>query len=905
MRVARAWFMRLGELIFRQRRDLELAAEMESHVQLHMEASTRAGLAPEEARRQALIALGGIDQAKESYRDRRGFPVLEGVIQDVRFDLRMLRKNPGFTAAAVLTLALGIGATTAIFTVVNTVLIRPLPFRGSSSLVMLWENFPGCTRCPFSAPDFTFLQRSRNSFRSMGIFQNREFDISGNGQPERVMAARVSASIFPMLGIEPILGRTFTPEEDTPGSNVVVLSYSLWQRRYASDKGIIGRPIEIERQPYTVVGIMPRSFTFPIAPIVVGISSSNHPADLWVPMAFTRTELERWGSMYNSDVIARLKPGTTIAQASSEADSLSNRLTALYPPATLTALNVARIKLAVYPYQQEVAGPIRQPLLVLMAAVGLVLLISCTNVATLMLSRAATRHREIAVRTALGATRARVIGQLLTESLLLAAGGGTLGLLLARWGMRLLLSLVPPGIPLPQQVSIGVVVVLFVGGVSILTALLFGLAPALQLSSLPFQQGLQEGGCSATPGRARQRLRGVLVAIQFTMALVLLIGAGLLIRSFAKLVETDPGFRPDHVLTLSLPLSYSAYPKAAQIRSFYEQLLEQTTDLPGVAAAGFSNDLPLQSRDSEGFQIENSDSSTKNRSFATTWVLGNYFEAAGISLLEGRWFTPEDRADSQSVAIISQTLARRFWPNEDALGKRIRWGSDLLLTGSPNPWRTVVGVASDVNDSRGLRARVYMPYLQVPNEFIQENIVGEWRSMNLAIRTRTDPEALASAVVGRIHSLDPELPAAHIRTMTQVLSSTFAAPRFNTVLLGIFGGVAMFLAVIGVYGVLAYMVTEQTHEIGIRTALGAERGEILRLVLRQGARLAGAGVAIGLFAALGLTRLLRGLLYGVSATDPLTFAGVAILLMTVALVACYIPARRATRVDPAVALRHE
>jgi putative ABC transport system permease protein len=900
MHAIRAWLARLGELVFRQRRDLELAAEMESHLQMHIADGVRSGLAPEEARRQAVLALGGIDQTKENYRDRRGFPALEAVIQDVRFGVRMLRKNPGFTAVAVLTLALGIGATTAIFAVVNTVLIRPLPFRGSSSLVMLWENFPSCTRCPFSAPDFTFFQRSQNSFKSMGIFQNKEFDISGNGQPERVMAARVSASIFPMLGIEPLLGRTFTPEEDTPGSNVVLLGYGLWQRRYASDKGIIGRSIEIDRQPYTVVGVMPRSFAFPVAPIVVGIISSSHPADLWVPMALTRTELEGWGNMYNSDVIARLKPGTTIAQADSEAELLSNRLTALYPPAVMKALNVARIRVAVYSYQQEVAGPVREPLLVLMAAVGLVFFISCTNVATLMLSRAATRHREIAVRTALGATRTRVIRQLLTEGLLLAVTGGALGLIVARWGMSLLLSLVPPDIPLPQQVSIGAVVVLFVGGISIITALLFGLAPALQLSSLPFQQGLQEGGRSATSGRTRQRLRGVLVTIEFAMALVLLVGAGLLIRSFAKLVETNPGFRPDNVLTLSLPLPYSAYPKAPPIRSFYEQLLEQIAGLPGVAAAGFSNDLPLESRDSEAFQIEKSDSSTINRSQAATWVLGNYFEATGISLLKGRWFTPEDRADSQSVAIISQTLARRFWPNEDAVGKRIRWGTSPKL-----PWRTVVGVASDVNDSRGLRARVYMPYLQVPDETVQENVVGEWRSMNLAIRTRTDPEALASAVVGRIHSLDPELAAAHIRTMTQILSSSVAAPRFNTVLLGIFGGVAMFLAVIGVYGVLAYMVTEQTHEIGIRTALGAERGEILRLVLKQGAKLAGAGVAIGLFAALGLTRLLRGLLYGVTVTDPVTFASVAILLMTAALIACYIPARRAMRVDPAVALRHE
>jgi predicted permease len=896
----RALCLRFTGLFHKERKDGELAEELESHLQMHIADNVRAGMSPAEARRDALIKLGGLDQTKERCRERRSIPFLESLLQDVRFGQRMLRKSPGFTAVAVLTLALGIGATTAIFTVVNTVLIRPLPFKNSSSLVMLWENFPFCTKCPFSAPDFTFLQRSQNSFESVGIFQNKEFDISDNGQPERVMAARVSTSIFPILGIEPLLGRTFTSEEDTSGSNVALLSYGLWQRRYAKDKGIIGRSIEIDRQPYTVVGVMPLDFTFPIAPVVAGILSSSHPAELWIPMAFTRTELEGWGNMYNSDVIARLGPGTTIAQADSGAESLSNGLTALYPPAVMKALNIARIKLGVYAYQQEVAGPVREPLLVLMAAVGLVLLISCTNVATLLLSRAAARQREIAVRSALGATRARVIRQLLTEGLLLGAAGGAVGLVLARWGIRLLLSLAPPDIPLPQQVSMGVAVVVFVGGISILTTLLFGLAPALQLSGLAPEQGLEEGARSVTSGRAKQRLRGVLVTIEFAMALVLLVGAGLLIRSFAKLLQANLGFRPDHVLTLSLPLPYNAYPKAAPIRSFYQQLLEQVAALPGVTAAGFSNDLPLENRDSEGFQIERSDSTTINRSLDATWALGNYFEATGISLSQGRWFTPEDRADSQAVAIVSQTLAQRFWPNEDAVGKRIRWGTNPKL-----PWRTVVGVANDVNDRVVGRARVYMPYLQVPDDAVQSNIVGEWRAMNLAIRTRTDPETLGPAVVRMVHSLDPDLAVAHIRTMTQVLSSSVAAPRFNTVLLGIFGGVALFLAVIGVYGVLSYMVTEQTHEIGIRIALGAEHAEILGLVLRQGAKLAGTGVAVGLFAALGLTRLLRGLLYGVSATDPVTFAGVAVLLVSVAMLACYIPARRAARVDPTVALRYE
>jgi predicted permease len=903
MRRLRVWCLRFAELFRKERRDRELAEELESHLQLHIEDNLRAGMSAAEARRHALIKLGGIEQAKENYRDRRGIPVFETVLQDVRYGLRMLRKNPGFTAVAVVTLALGIGLTTAIFTVVNAVLIRPLPFKNPSSLVMLWENSLGLTKSPFSAPDFSFLQRSQTSFEAMGAFQKKEFEISGNGQPEQVMAARVSASVFPMLGIEPILGRTFTAEEDAPGSNVVLMSYGLWQRRYGRAKDIIGRSINLDRQIYTILGVMPQSFDVPVGSILPGLPSNHQPADLWLPMAFTPDELQGWGNMYNNTVIARLKRHTTLAQARTEAELLSNRLTSIYPPAVMKAFNARPFNLVVYPYHEEVAGPVREPLLVLMTAVGLVLLIACANVATLLLSRAATRQREIAVRAALGATRARVLRQLLTESLLLAASGGAFGFILARWGIKALLALVPPEVPLPHQVSLGDGTFAFVVGVSIVTALLFGLAPALQISSLPLQHGLREGGRSATSGRAQQRLRELFVTMEFAMALVLLVGAGLLIRSFAKLLVTDPGFRPDRVLTMSLPLPYNAYPRAAQIREFYQRLLEQIESLPGAAAVGFSNDLPLENREITMFQIENPGDAATNRSLGATWVLGDYFQATGIALLQGRWITTQDLRDSQPVAMVSQTLARQFWPNEDAVGKRIRWGTGPLM-----PWRTVVGVVRDVNDRASggrFQARVYMPYSQVPDGVVEDNVVGEWRSLNLVIRTQRDPEPLATTIVGRIHSLDPELAAAHIRTMTQVASSSVAGTRFNTLLLGIFGGVGMFLAVIGVYGVLAYMVTEQTHEIGIRTALGAERGQILRLVMRQGAKLAGAGVAIGLVAALGLTRLIRGLLYGVSATDPVTFGGVVIVLMSVTLLACYIPARRAMRVDPAVALRHE
>jgi putative ABC transport system permease protein len=820
------------------------------------------------------------------------------LLQDMKFALRMLLKTPGFAAIATLTLALGIGANAAIFSIVDAVLLRPLPFKNPSRLVMLWEGLPeiGYPKIEGSAPDLVLYEREQKSFDSVGAFENRDFDISGgSGEPERITAARVSASLFPMLGISPLLGRTFTRGEDETRAKVAVLSYGLWQRRYAGDRGILGRPIDLDREPYTVLGVMPRNFVFPVR----GPEGSDRPAEVWVPMSFTQTELTGWGMYFNNNVLCRLKPGVTTAQAQAEANLMAGRLMQAYPAALLKAFPNAHVRVMLTPFAREVVGPVQTLLLVLMAAVGLILLIACANVATLLLSRAASRSREIAIRTALGASRLRLVRQMLTESLVLALVGGILGVLIALWGTNALLALVPSSIPLPQGVSVGGSVLAFVVAVCCVTAVVFGAAPAFQTSASSPQGALQEGGRSGTPGRARRRLQGIFVTAEFALALVLLVGAGLLVRSFAKLLDTNPGFRPEHVLTMSVPLPPRAYSKAAQIREFYQQALERISALPGVEFAGLSNDLPLNGTITDAVQVEGRTGSTP--ATRVSWVLGNYFRTMGIPVLRGRAFSPEDRQGTQLVAVISDGAAKALWPGQDPIGKR------FIGAGQRN-FLTVVGIVGDVSDgtldTKPL-PHVYAPYLQVTDAQTEDTIVGVARSMNLAVRTAGDPGALTSAVTGQIHALDPDLAIAQIRTMDQDMEVSVAGPKFNTFLLGIFSLAALFLAAIGIYGVLAYTVAQQTHEIGIRMALGAQPRHVLRLVLAHGARLALIGIVIGLLAAFALTRLMAGLLYGISASDPLTFGVVSGVLFVVALLACYVPARRAVKVDPIVALRYE
>jgi len=891
----------LTQLFSRRRLYGDLSAEIEEHLEEKIDELIAGGMSREEAAQAARREFGNVTLLEERSREVWQWPSIESFFADIRFALRMLRKSPGFTGVAVLTLALGIGANTAIFSIVNAVLLRPLPFKDPSRLVMIWEGFPslGFPKTGASVPDLTMYEREQKSFQSIGGFQNKDFDLSGGGEPERITGARLSASVFPMLGIQPLLGRTYTQQEDKPGTNVVVLSYGLWQQRYAGNHGIIGNTIMLDRVPYTVVAVMGKSFQFPMPGPQEHPQENNKPAEVWVPMAFTMQELQNQNGDYTYAMLARLKPGVTIQQAQAEANLLGRQIERQYPAGLLKFLNGAQVHFGVFPFQEEIVGSVQTLLLVLMAAVGMVLLIACANVATLLLSRATSRQREIAIRTALGASRIRLVRQMFTESVVLALAGGALGILIGLWGTRGLLSLVPSSVPLPHVISLGGPVLAFVAAVCCVTAVAFGVAPAFQISAISLQGSLQEGGRSGTPGRARHRLQGFFVTAEFALALVLLVGAGLLMRSFSKLLHTNPGFRPDHVLTMSVPLPDEAYSKATQIRQFYQQIAQRISNSPGVRSVGIVNDLPLKGMATVAMEIEGRQGSMP--SVSLTWALGSYFTTMGIPLLKGRLFTPEDRAGSQPVVIISEDAAKKFWPGQDAIGKRVETG------GTPG-MATIIGIVADVDDGpvgTTPLPHVYVPYLQLPAKVLEDRTMDLARSMHVAVRTATNPDSITSAVTAQIHAVDPEIPVAHIATMDQELASSVAGPKFNTFLLGVFAAVAFFLAAIGIYGVLAYTVTQQTHEIGIRLALGAQQRDVLRLILKQGTRLALAGVGIGAVVAFFLTRLMASLLYGVSATDPVTFAGVAVVLVGVALLACYIPARRAMRVDPMVALRYE
>lgn len=899
MRMLRRLGAELRALLRREEIERDLHDELQGYIEASAAENVRAGMSEEQAWRAARLALGRTDAVKEEVRAVGWENRIEACWYDVRYAVRVLRKSPGFTIVAVLMLALGIGANVSLFSIVNTVLLQPLPFSDPSRLVMLWEGLPqiGSPRIPFSAPDFKFIERGQKSFVAVGALQNKPFDISGQGEPDRIIGARVSASIFPMLGVEPILGRYFIAQEDAPGKNVVILSYGLWQRRYGGRPDILGTTIELERQPYTVIGIMPKRFVFPLP----GPPANAFPAALWVPMAFTPDELRGWGKRYNLSVLARLRPDVGLEQARSEGESLGQSIQKQYPQDILKDFYGARLEIPVFPWHQQVVGPVRPLLLILMVAVGMVLLIACANVATLLLTRAAARQREIAVRRALGATRGRLLQQLLTESLLLALAGGGCGLLLAFAGKRVLLAFSPANIPLAQQVRFDGFVLLFVLAVSCITAILFGLSPAMHGTSGGLHGSLQEGGRSVTSGRARQHLQSALVTVEFGLSVVLLVGAGLLLRSFGKLIRTDLGIKPDHVLTMSVPLPVQAYPQAAQVRNLYQQLVDAVPSLPAIKSAGMAEDLPLRAPVVHTFQIEGRPEIGTPPVASESWVLGDYFSAMEIPLRAGRLFTPFDRATAPPVVIISQQMAKLYWRGQDPIGKRLRHEEN-------QPWMTVVGVVGDVNDApagRQQRPHIYIPFYQVSDNLTADSVVGEARSMNLAVRTQSDPASVASEVIAKIHSLDPDLAAANVETMQQAIHSSLAGPRFNTSLLGLFAGFALLLAATGIYGVLAYAVAQRRHEIGIRVALGAKPGNVLWFVLGWSTRLVCLGAVFGIVAALALTRLMSGLLYGVGATDPPTFAAVVVLLLAVALIASYVPARRATRVDPMIALRCE
>ncbi len=803
---------------------------------------------------------------------------MEGILQDIRYGLRTLVRSPGFAVVAVLALALGIGANTAIFSVVNAVLLRPLPFRDPGRLMVVESSNPakGYPEFAVSPPDFLDWKDQGRSFEGMAAFEATPFNLSEGSEPERVQGSRITAPMLGLLGVKPILGRDFRPEEDRDGSDLVVLlGHALWTRRFGADPAIVGRAVSINGRKRTVLGILPPEFSFP------------NRSEIWTPMAFEKQELTGRGAHY-LNVIARIRPDATLAGARAEMQGIAERLKTQYKDTN------AGWTAVVFPLGEKVVGKLRAELWVLLGAVSFVLLIACANVANLLLARATERQKEVSIRIALGAGRWRLIRQLLTENVVLGLAGGVLGLLLALWGTDLLVAAGQENLPRFREVSVDLRVLLFTLGLSLATGLVFGLVPALQTSRPDLNESLKEGGRGGTAGRARHRLRGALAVGEIALALVLLTGAGLMLKSFLRLVSVDPGFRADHVLKFDVALPGSKYGTDAQQAAFVRQALQKLGALPGVATAAVATTLPLTGDlISYSFNLDGSgpQAPSDRNSAEYDGVSPGYFHAMGIRVLKGRELRESDAAGAARVAVISDTMANRFFPGQDPIGRRID------INNGPPAWREIVGVVADVKQlslDGGIRPHVYEPLDQSPSPYV-----------TFVLRTSTDPAGLGTAARHAIQEIDPEQPIAGVETAEALVADSVAQPRFAMLLLGVFAGVALLLAGIGTYGVIAYSVSQRTHEFGVRMALGAGRGQVLALVVRQGALLAAAGVALGLLAAAGSSRVLAGLLFGVSPTDPITYAGVALLLTGVALLACVVPARRATRVDPIAALRCE
>jgi putative ABC transport system permease protein len=871
----------LRHLFSRRKQEEELEKELRFHLDQHTADLIEQGLDPEEARRRARLALGGPEQVKEQCRDARGTRWLEDLLQDLRYGLRMLMKKPGFALVAVITLAAGIAANTTIFSLADATILRPFNFPNQEGLVMVWEGGTlagGFDHGTVAPGNFNDWREQNQSFERLIAIQGRGFDLTGANQPEQFGGYGVSAGFFDALGVKPALGRTFLPGEDEPGrEQVVVLKHSLWERRFGSDPNIVGRTLTLNTKSFTVIGVMPPDFNFPGA-----------SAEMWAPLAFDdKTKQER--ANHPLRTMGLLKPGVSIAQANADLDAISHRAERLFPNT-----NAGR-EANVVDMTDDFVDEAKVYVTPLVGTVAFVLLIACANVANMLFSRAFGRQKEIAVRLALGASRWRLIRQLLTESLLLSLVGGVGGLLLSVCAVDLLRDAMPEDlakyIPGFDHFGVNRVVLLFTLMISMLTGVLFGLMPAWQASKPNLNEALKEGTKGASSTGSRHRLRGALVVAEVALSLVLLVGAGLMIRSFVAMLRDDIGFNPQSVLSFQLSLSGEKYSEA-QRRGFYDQLIKRLETLPGVVAAGATNILPMSNNGTDNtFEIVGRPSEKGKAPGADYRVVTpGYFSAIGMPLRRGRDFTAGDNEQAPRVVIINETLARLFFPNQEAIGQRI-------IPGGRDKPLEIVGIVGDIKD-RGLdkvcQPGFYVPYAQDP-----------WNSMGVALRATAEPTALAAVARDVVMKLDPTQPVHTIKTVERLIYEQSSPKRIMTTMMGVFAAIALLLAGVGLYAVMATAVSQRTHEIGVRMALGARSRDIMRLVTRQGLKLTLAGLALGTAGAFALTRVMEPLLYGVTATDPLTFILISLALAVAAMLACWIPARRAMRVDPMVALRCE
>jgi len=880
------WFnVLMARLRALRRRDAvlnDIDEELRAHMEMEIESNRELGMTPDEARRSAAKSFGNLGSMRDLAYEVKGGGFAETLWQDLRYSGRILLKHPGFTLIAVLTLGLGIGANTAIFSIVNAVLLRPFPYEAPEQLVIPGESLTGTRgNSTLSYPNFADWKDDRKVFTAASaVRSNENFNLTGSGEPERLQGRLVSAGFFSLLGIKPLLGRDFLAEDDRPGATpTVILSYGLWSRRFGSDQSIAGKQITLNNQSYTIIGVSSQDFQYGLE------------ADVTVPIGLQAERFKTRGADPGISAVARLKPNVSLQQAETELNLFYAQLEQQYPDS-----NTSR-RVYLTPLHESFVGDVRQPLLILLGAVGLVLLIACANVANLLLVRSSTRRREISVRVALGAGRGRIIRQLLTESVLLAAIGGLLGILLAHWGTSFIAYQLPEGIPRLQEAYVDWRVLGFTLAVSLMTGLLFGLAPALQASRLNLTEALKEGdrGSAST----RQRLRSVLVISEVALTLTLLVGAGLLIQSFRRVLQVDPGFKPQNLLTMQVSVNN---PDGHQIATFFQQLQENIRKLPGVKSVAVSNGLPLGVANNPIFIIVGRPLPEKGKEPGGTryTVSPDYFQTMGIELLRGRLFNAQDRPDTPSVVIIDEALAQQHFQNEDPIGKR------LAQSTSGEPSHEIVGVVRHVEHNNldaqaQRRPQFYFNFNQIP----PDRLPGSTRRINVLTRTDVEPSSLTASVRAEIARLNKDQAVFNVRTMEEIVAQNVAPRRFSMLLLTVFAVVALLLASIGIYGMLSYAVAQRTREIGLRMTLGAQRRDVLRLVIGHGMKLALVGVVLGLVASLALTRTMNNLLFGVSATDPLTFVGIAFLLALVALLACWVPARRATKVDPMIALRYE